>query len=180
MLTKEEMYDAYDRLSNSTDSAEEIYNQLVSVATADLDSLMQEIYTNVVLVDDVPIEVVQKYFTQLGNFVYFFGERLEKVGIQVDISGLSAKEVYNNVYNDSLINPADGKKRTAGELSVMAENASMSESVLNNIYSRVYKTVRFKVDSAQSMIATLSKVFSKKMQEQSFSSQFDNSRLLME
>lgn len=141
---------------------------------------MQEIYTNVVLVEDVPIDTVQKYFTQLGNFVYFFGERLEKIGIRADIAGLSAKEAYNTAYNDNLLNPADGKKRTAGELATIAETASMSESALNNIYARAYKTIRFKIDAAQSMISTLSKVFSKKMQEQSFSAQFDNNRLLME
>ena len=179
MFTKEQLYAAYDRLQDSNVSAEEVYQGLVSTATSDLDELMQEIYTEVVLVEDVPMETVQKYFTKLGNFVYFFGERLEKIGIQADISGHSMKEVYNSTYNDNLIG-ADGKKRTANELVAIAEAASMSESVLNDLYLRAYKTVKFKIESAQSMINTLSKVFSKKMQEQSFSSQFDNSRLLVD
>ena len=66
------------------------------------------------------------------------------------------------------------------ELIAIAEEASMSEAVLNDLYLRAYKTVKFKVDSALGMVNTLSRLFSKKMQELNFSSQFDNSRLLME
>ena len=179
MFTKEQLYEAYEKLQDPTTNAEEVYKELVFASTNDLDVLMQEIYTNVVLVEDVPIDVVQKYFTQLGNFVYFYGERLEKIGIQADISGNSMKEVYNTAYNNNLLGN-DGKKRTANELVAIAEASSLSEAVLNDLYLRAYKTVKFKIETAQSMINTLSKVFSKKMQEQNFSSQFDNSRLLME
>lgn len=179
MFTKEQLYEAYEKLQDPTTNAEEVYKELVFASTNDLDVLMQEIYTNVVLVEDVPIDVVQKYFTQLGNFVYFYGERLEKIGIQADISGHSMKEVYNTAYNNNLLG-SDGKKRTANELVAIAEASSLSEAVLNDLYLRAYKTVKFKIETAQSMINTLSKVFSKKMQEQNFSSQFDNSRLLME
>ena len=91
------------------------------------------------------------------------------------------KEKYNIAYNDNLI-ASDGKKRTANELTAIAEKYSLSETVLSDIYKRVYKTVKFKVDSAQSMVQSLSKVLSKRMQEFSFSKEFDNasSKILME
>ena len=140
---------------------------------------MQEVYTKIVLADEYSIDDVQLLFTKLGNYVYFFGQRVERIGLESDVSEHSMKEVYNNAYNDNLVNPSDGKKRTANELTAIAEAASLSESVLNDIYKRAYKAIKFKVDSAQSMVATLSKIYSKKMQEQQFSQQFDNSKILL-
>lgn len=179
MFTRDEIYAAYAKLQDPDSNAEEVYKGLVSSATEDLDQLMKEVYTQVVIPDDVPFEVVSKLYTKLGNYIYFIGERLEKIGLQADISEHSMKESYNTAYNSSLIG-VDGKKRTATELNVIAETASLSESVLNDIYLRAYKTVKFKVDSAQSMLNTLGRVFSKKLQEINFSQQYDNSRLLME
>lgn len=179
MFTKEEIYATYSKLEQPNIDAEEVYNGLVSNATADLDALLQDIYTQVVLPDDVPFEIVAKLYTKLTNYIYFIGERLEKIGLQMDIAKQSLNESYNDAYNNNLIG-SDGKKRTAAELSSIASNASMAESVLNDIYTRAYKTVKFKVDSAQGMANTLSRVFSKKMQEMSFTAEYDKSRLLME
>ena len=180
MITREQLWDAYNKLEQPNANAQEVYEGLVKVATEDLDAIMQEIYTNVVLAEDVPFDTLQKLYAKLGNYIYYIGERLEKIGLSADVSEHSMKERYNAAYNDNLINPSDNKKRTANELTAIAEEASMSEAVLNDLYMRAYKTVKFKVDSALGMVNTLSRLFSKKMQELNFSSQFDNSRLLME
>ena len=181
MINKDDLIRAYDELSSPSDDAAEVYNGIVSSITKDLDDVMQEVYREVVLQEDAPVDKVQNLFLKLGNYVYFFGARVEKLGLDSDLAENLMKEKYNNSYNDNLMNP-DGKKRTANELTAIAEAASLSETVLNDIYKRVYKTVKFKVDSAQSMVASLSKVLSKKMQEMNFSSGFDqnSSRILME
>ena len=181
MISKDSLISAYEELSAPSDDAAEVYNKIVESVTRDLDEVMQEVYREVVLQEDAPIDKVQNLFLKLGNYVYFFGSSVEKLGLDSDLAENLMKEKYNNAYNDNLMNP-DGKKRTANELTAIAEAASFSETVMNDIYKRVYKTVKFKVDSAQSMVSSLSKVLSKKMQEMNFSTGFDqsSSRILME
>lgn len=181
MIEKEKLMASYDELCSMSNDAQEVYNRLVDTITADLDSVMQKIYESVVMKDDVPIDTIQTLFVQLGNYVYFFGSSVEQVGLDSDLAENLMKEKYNAAYNDNLVS-SDGKKRTANELTAIAEKYSLSETVLSDIYKRVYKTVKFKVDSAQSMVNSLSKILSKKMQEFSFSKDFDqnSSRILME
>ena len=181
MIEKEKLMASYDELCSMSNDAQEVYNGLVDTITADLDSVMQKIYESVVMKDDVPIDTIQTLFVQLGNYVYFFGSSVERVGLDSDLAENLMKEKYNAAYNDNLVS-SDGKKRTANELTAIAEKYSLSETVLSDIYKRVYKTVKFKVDSAQSMVNSLSKILTKKMQEFSFSKDFDqnSSRILME
>lgn len=181
MISLESLTKVYNELQDPNEAAEEVYLKLVSECTGDLDLVMQEVYNKIILSNDYTMEDIQTLFVKLGNYVYFFGQVVEKIGLGSDISEHSFKEVYNNAYNTSLIG-ADGKKRTANELTAIAEAASLNESVLNDIYKRAYKAIKFKVDSAQSMVATLSKIYSKKIQEMQFSQQFDDkaSRILME
>lgn len=178
MIDINSITEAYTKLQDPSAIAADVYNNLISSATKDLDDVMQEVYTKIVLSEDYTIDDIQLLFTKLGNYVYFFGQRVEKMGLESDVSEHSMKEVYNNAYNDNLIG-GDGKKRTANELSAIAEAAALNESVLNDIYTRAYKAIKFKVDSAQSMVGTLSKIYSKKMQEMQFSKQFDDSKILL-
>ena len=181
MIEKEKLMTSYDELCSMSDDAQEVYNKLVDNITKDLDSVMQKVYEDVVMKEDVPIDTIQTLFVQLGNYVYFFGSSVEKVGLDSDLAENLMKEKYNDAYNNNLVS-SDGKKRTANELTAIAEKSSLSETVLSDIYKRVYKTVKFKVDSAQSMVNSLSKILSKKMQEFNFSKDFDtnSSKILME
>lgn len=178
MISLDSLAEAYTKLQDPNLAASEVYENLISASTKDLDEVMKEVYSKVVLADDYTIEDVQFLFTKLGNYVYFFGQKVENMGLESDVSEHSMKEVYNNAYNDNLIGN-DGKKRTANELSAIAEKASLNEAVLNDIYERAYRAIKFKVESAQSMVATLSKIYSKKMQEMQFSKQFDDSKILL-
>ena len=178
MINLDSLISVYNQIQDPNETAEEVYFQLISDTTGELDLVMQEIYNKIVVSDDYTIEDIQLLFTKLGNYVYFFGQIVEKIGLGSDISEHSFKEVYNNAYNTNLIG-SDGKKRTANELIAIAEAASLSESVLNDIYKRAYKAIKFKLDSAQSMVATLSKIYSKKMQEMQFSKQFDDNKILL-
>ena len=121
-------------------------------------------------IDNTPSdEILEKYVLELSNLLYFLGTRLETVGIKDDITKMSAKEVYNNTYTDNLDVAPGGKKPTVAELNVMSENASRYETVVNSIYSRVYRQIKFKIDGAYEMLASLRKIVSKRMQENQLS-----------
>jgi len=111
---------------------------------------------------------LEKAFLELSNCVYFTYENLEHVGIFDTLSKASYKEVYNEAYLNNI--EKDGEKRnkkTVAELTSIAESESQYESVLNDIYSSAYTIIKNKIAAAQTMIATVSKIISRRMQENS-------------
>lgn len=104
----------------------------------------------------------------LSNCLYFLGENVEKVGLYDDLSKAQAKEKYNTAYMDS-VNPVNGKKVTVAEAQTSAENAATYENMVSTIYARAYKMFRYKIDAAQTMLSSLSKMLSKRMQDQQLS-----------
>lgn len=149
-----------DLLSNMSQSIVENYAK-------DLDDEMKEIYQEVVMSDYPDINTLEKHFTKLTSIIYFVVDKVERLGIYDDISKSKAKEAFNTVYLNSIDSGA-AKKPTAAELTATAENSTILESTTNQIYSRSYKVFKAKVDAAQSMVSTLSKIISKRMQETTF------------
>ena len=77
------------------------------------------------------------------------------------------KQVYNTAYLNNQIKDAEKKnKTTVAENTAIAENSAIYEGTVNDIYNKAYKIVKNKIDAAQTMISTLSKIMSKRIQEQ--------------
>lgn len=154
-----------------------ISDQMVTEYTKDLDNVMIRINGDVVTADASDYQL-EKYVLELSNILYFLGQRLETMGIKDDISKLNAKQVYNDAYLNAPVE--DGKKKpTVAELSAMAEDKSKYETIMNNIYSRAYRQIKFKIDAAYEMLASLRKIISKRMQEAQLSMQRNNGTLAM-
>ena len=143
----------------------EIADRVVGAYTRSLDSLMQEIYKNVVENDNASNNDLEKYFLRLTNTLYFMGEKLERLGLHDDVSKAQFREAYNNAYLDAQTSLSAQGKPTVAMLTISAENGSVNETVVNAIYSRSYKTFKFKVDSGFEMVKTLSKIISRRMSE---------------
>lgn len=142
---------------------EAIEKDIVSKHTSYLDELMEKVYVEIVSADAPTTDLMEKYFMELTNAIYFAFDRIERVGIYDDISKAQMKETYNTAYLDSQ-NPVNGKT-TVATSTVIAENASAMNSMLNSIYNRSYKVIRNKIDSAQDMVKALSKLISRRMVE---------------
>lgn len=169
-MTQEELNLIYENLDKDVSYAEEIAIKTVEASTAPLDELMLTIYNEIVCQEEPATSSIEKHFLALSNCLYFLGDKLEKVGIYDDISKAKVKEKYNNAYL-SYVNPVDGKKRTVAEAQTSAENESITESLVNTIYARAYKIFKYKIDTAQTMLSTLSKMLSKRMQDAQMSQQ---------
>jgi len=143
---------------------DEIINTTVENYTSHLDEIMTTIYDELVEKEDIPIEIIERQFVKLTNTVYFIGSTLESLGIRDDLSEAMYKEVYNKEYLDQQ-NIQRDKKLTQATLQALADNKALYENTLNMIYARAYKIMKFKIDSANEMIRTLSKVMSRRMQE---------------
>ena len=158
---------------NETEEGVEYFNsicdQMVSDFTQDLDNVMIKVNNDTVNSDASDYQL-EKYVLELSNILYFLGQRLETMGIKDDISKLNAKQAYNNAYLNAPVE--DGKKKpTVAELSAMAEDESKYETIMNTIYSRAYRQIKFKIDAAYEMLASLRKIISKRMQEAQLSMQ---------
>ena len=100
---------------------------------------------------------------QLSNALYFTCEKVERLGIYDSLSKSRAQEVYNTKYLE--VTSGAGKKPTVGETQAMSENEALYDKTLNDVYNRAYKVLKSKVAAAETMVSTLSKVLSHRMQE---------------
>lgn len=125
-----------------------------------LDSLMSEIYVKCVKNSDTSMEVLENYYLELTNMVYFMNDKLEQLGVFSDMSESASKEVYSKSYVAlSGLKDANGKSRsTVAEIQAKANLESQYETVVSNIYDHAYKIVKGKVDSAVDMMNCLRKI----------------------
>ena len=148
---------------NNVSQFNNITDNLVSAYMNDIDALMLRVNADVVDTE-ASDSTLEKYILELSNALYFVGTKLEGMGIKDDLSKLAAKEVFNNAYLDAPVD-SKGKKPTVAEITAMAEDESRYETIMNNIYSRAYRQIKFKVDAAYEMLASLRKILSKRMQD---------------
>lgn len=156
-------------LESKTKYFNSVCDGIVKEYAGDLDNLMNWVYVSIIQ-PDIPADdaILEKAFLELSNCIYFTYENLEHVGIFDTLSKASYKEVYNEAYINNI--EKDGEKRnkkTVAELTAIAESESQYESVLNDIYSSAYTIIKNKIVAAQTMVSTISKIISKRMQESS-------------
>lgn len=152
-----------DNAEQNSEYYTEISDSLVTSYSSDLDKLMERMRTD--CVDNEPTDsVLEAYILELSNLLYFVGRNLESVGIKEDLTKLAAKEVYNNSYLGHM-DAGAGKKPTVAELTALSENDAKYQTVINSIYSHVYRQIKYKVDAAYEMLSSLRKIVSKRMQE---------------
>lgn len=157
-----------ERVDNQVSMAISLSEDVVRSYTKELDSIMLNVKTYVVDIENPSLDILEKYFLELANCVYFMSEKVEKVGLHDDISKLVMNEAYNKAYLDykNSNNGVPGaKKPTDAESTTVAETKIIEESTINSIYNRTYKTIKAKIDSAQTMISTISKIISLRSQE---------------
>lgn len=149
---------------------EAITNDVVVSYAKNLDMIMDKIYHDIILKDQVPLNTLEKYFLELSNMLYWMGDRLEQLGVYDAMS----KQAYKEIYNKSYLNQTDigdsKKKPTVAELTAQAENDAQYESIVSDVYAKAYKMVKNKVESANTMLNSISKIISKRMAEMQLSS----------
>ena len=139
--------------------AKEMSDKIVTQYTQDLDDIMRDINQYIVIQSDVPDGVLQRYFMELTNAYYFIAAKCEAMGLYEDISKSSARIKYNDAYSNNQIQAlTEGRKMTVADLTAAAEQDSLDESTVAQIYSRSFKIIKAKLEAAQTQISTLGKV----------------------
>lgn len=159
-----------DALLEQTKQNVEYFNSITKNVTeaysTHLDKLMRDFYNKHKQIKNVPTEELESLYLELTNLLYFMGDKLEQLGIHNDMSKAAKQEVYNKAYLDNQIKDTDKKnKTTVAENVAVAEGAAQYESVVNSIYERAYKILKYKIDAGYEMVNTLRKILSRRMQE---------------
>ena len=166
-LDRDKLNEKFNNTDDNVMAFQDICVKVVEYYSNDLDDLMSKIKQDVVEVDEVDTNTIERYFLRLTNHLYFMGVQVETLGVYDDLSEISAKEEYNTTFIESQgIAPSDVKsKMTVAERQALAEESAKYGFTVNSIYNRAYKIIKFKIESAQEMVKTLSKVLSKRMAE---------------
>lgn len=159
-------------LLNTTEQNVSYFNDItesvVKSYTSDLDNLMIDINKN--LNKEIALDDLEKYYLSLTSILYFMGSNLEQLGIRNDLSKAARQEVFNKAYIGNLDKDCDKKnKTTVAENTAQAEQSSQYESIINSIYDRAYRQVKYKIDAGYEMINTLRKVITKRLAEMDLS-----------
>ncbi|NCB14014.1 MAG: hypothetical protein EOM78_20670, partial [Erysipelotrichia bacterium] len=158
-----------DKLISDTTLNVQYFNtscaQLVQKYSNSLDNLMKDLYAECIQTPDPSTKLLEKYYLELSNMLYFMGEKLEQLSVFADMSKSAAKEVYAKSYLKSQVKDTLEKKNktTVAECQAQADLASQYETVVSSIYSHVYAIVKYKINAGQDMMNTLRKIISSQM-----------------
>lgn len=110
---------------------------------------------------------LEDYCMNLSTQIYFASGMCEQLGVRDDI----AKAVYKEMYHTSRSSITSG---TVADKDSMAELQSQYEYIVSSAYTRAYKTMKAKVDSAQELLSSCKKVLSHRMQEEQLTHMMSN------
>lgn len=158
-----------------------ILSNVVSQYTHDLDEIMQGIETEILIIKNPAIYTIEQYFLNLSSCLYSMCEKVEQLGVYDSISKSKAQETYNNSYLKYQFDNSDKKKKpTVAELTALSEQDALYDKTVNDLYSKAYKIVKNKVSAAETMISTLSKILSHRVQESQMTVSQTGKRILNE
>ena len=112
------------------------------------------------------MDYLESTYMKLSSILYFMGDQLEQLGIHNDMSKAAKQEIYNKAYLANQIKDSDKKnKTTVAENIAVAEQQSQYETIVNSIYDRAYKMLKYKIDAGFELLNTLRKIITRRMQE---------------
>lgn len=159
-IDTEKMKEIKGRVEASSEQMDEIVDTIVTTYVEELDKYVEHIDKRLCDKGNPPTdEELDKFCLNLSSLIYFASSMSERLGIRDDIAKATYKEVYNTTRDSA-------EKGTVQDKNTLAELASQQEQLVSVCYTRAYRIVKAKVDSAQELLASIKKVISRRMQEQ--------------
>ena len=163
----ESLNDVVKTVDNMQAEFTDLFDLILTGYTNDIDKVLKEINDNLIVNKICPSsDDIEIYMLKLNNEIYKLSDNVERIGIYDSVSKAIYKDCYNQIYLNNQVKDSEKKnKTTVAELTALSEQGTVYESLVNDVYNKVYKTMKIKLDAAQSMLATLSKLLSKRMQD---------------
>lgn len=132
----------------------EISDKLTKEFSKHLDQVMEQTYL-LIKDDKLDDKELEKKFLEITNLIYFFGDKIESVGIELTVASARNQEIFNRLFQE-----AEG---TIKDKQAQAEEGSKYEYFLKSVYESVYKRLKLKMDSAYEMVSTLKRTLQARM-----------------
>lgn len=156
--------------------------------TENLSPIQEQIEANSLLMDEIVQQIIEPYCMDLDNYVmfirdvlrdgnnpptndelddfcmnlstliYFASSMCERLGIRDDIS----RAIYKEIYHQKRSEISTG---TVADKNSLAELQSQNEQLTSICFSRAYKQMKAKVESAQELLSSCKKVLTRRMSE---------------
>lgn len=147
------------KVEENSDQIDEIVNGIIKPYCKNLDKYVKFISTCLNDGQNPPTTAeLEDFCMNLSTRIYFASGLCERLGVRDDIG----KAVYKEMYHTARSNQKGG---TVNDKNSLAELASQQEYVISVCYTRAYKTLKAKVESAQEILSSCKKVLSHRMQE---------------
>lgn len=148
-----------DNVEENSRQMDEIVHNIVDPYVKDLDKYVLFIKDCLADGQNPPTDVeLDDFVMNLSTYIYFASGMCEQLGIRDDIAKAVYKEMYHTVRSDI-------DSGTVADKNSLAELEAQKENVVSICYSRAYKIVKAKVESAQELLSSCKKVLSRRMTE---------------
>lgn len=148
------------RVEDNSYRVDEIVSQIVDSYSRDLDRYVSFIRDCLKDGENPPTtSELEDFCMNLSTQIYFASGMCENLGIRDDIS----KAIYKETYHTSRNSLETG---TVADKDSIAELSSRQEQLISICYTRAYKIMKAKVDSAQELLASCKKVLTHRIQEE--------------
>lgn len=115
---------------------------------------------------DMDVPSLQRIVIDLSSTIYYTASRLEQVELLADMSKISYKDKYNEVYTSKQgAATVEKRKFTSDQLRAMAEQDSIEEELIHFIYSHCADILKSKIDAANDLLKSCSKSLSAAIEE---------------
>ena len=155
-MVNKELLDKVELNSTELDTT---INDIIERYSGELDDYMKFIM-GILRNDEQPHTDAEldDFVLRLSSLIYFTSVGAEQMGIRDDLSNSAYKEAYN-------VARSMQKTGTVADKNTQAELDAMAEKVVSIVYSKAYRILKAKVDSAQEVLSSCKKVMSRRMSE---------------
>lgn len=146
-----------NKVNDNSKIVNDIVNSIIVEYCKDLDDLISQIHS-ILFNPEEPISdsELESSLMKLSSTLYFISEKQEEMGVKEDIS----KAFYNEVFNSTRDSLTSG---TVSDKDSYAKLKSQQELLTNMIFSRCYKKIKYKVESAYELLTSMKKVISRRI-----------------
>lgn len=146
-------------IEDNSDVIDGIVRDIITPYSKDLDKYVRFIADCLKDGENPPTDYeLDDFCLNLSTYIYFASGMCEQLGIRDDISKAVWKEMYHSSRSEL-------GKGTVADKDSLAELAAQQEQIVNVCYSRAYKTMKAKVESAQELLQSCKKVLSRRLTE---------------
>ena len=133
----------------------EDFSKELDSAISELDMIMESIGEN--SIEDIPDSQIEYYCVKIPALMYYAGQRVEELGMQVDLASNAKKSAQN----EAMVKVSG----TVQEKKARVEQLTEDKSLVEAIYRRAYNSLKVKLEMAEKIYSGLKKSLSKRIAE---------------